>query len=82
MFPPWSAFKLKLTPVPVPVLPPERFTHVPLRSWALPAAFSGPRCPPDGTLLQIRVTVQQRTGSPAVKLRSQRVVPLSHHWKR
>lgn len=69
-------------PVPVRVLPPERFPHAALLSRALPAARCGPRCLPAGTLLQVRVAVQQSAGGPAVMLRSQRVVPLSHHWKR
>ncbi len=69
-------------PVPVPVLPLERFPHAALLSRALPAARCGPRCSPAGTLLQVRVAVQQSAGGPAVMLRSRRVIPLSHHWKR
>lgn len=64
-----------------PVLPLERFPHASLLSRALTAAGCGPRCSPAGTLLQVRVAVQQRAGVPAVMLRSLRVIPLSHHWK-
>lgn len=64
------------------VLPPERFPHVLLLPRALPAAGCGPRCSPAGTLLQVRVAVQESVGFPAVMIRSQRVIPLSHYWKR
>lgn len=62
-------------------LPPEGFPHVSVVPRALTASGCGRRCLPAGTLLQVRVTVQQRAGVPAVMLRSLRVIPLSHHWK-
>lgn len=68
-------------PVCAPVLPPERFPHAPLLSRALPVAVSESRWSSVGSLLEVRVTVQQRAGGRAVMLRSTRIAPFSHHRK-